>query len=553
MAKIGSFNEAEWEYPVQDGVIGNVSQGDWEFDVPEKTKSKPTLGQSIVYGVAQPFVKTGLSIAKKLGDLGVTGGINKSGQALERQFETKGFDVAIDSPREALGALGESVLNVLPIGGVGRLGKALGASGKALKSVPLASTFGKTAAEGALTGGLQTGLQTLQGDTQSLGEYAKNIGVGSLTGGALNAVAGFIIPKTLKITTDAGKVITGKTTPRMVENAISNYEKALVSGASKYESTRKFMNSMLSKNKNVVRDFAETGYTPKIQDNKFIFDDTIEKISDDISNLYEGEQGGAFATYLDQFSDKLTEATDLEQDILTAMKKSGDFEATFSEDAAKLRRLLMNQQESGAIKGGVYTPNDIRRLQIIANKATKAYDTPDSRISNDLANVIGRWAAKKLDDLTGDTVVKDINKKVSKLIGARTFASKMNGKMFGGGQMSRYMARLLGATIGSTGNVPILSPILGALGGDFAVSLLQQLQFTNPVRKKILSELVKDTTLQKRLLESIPKAKQDFIRREIQRSSKNLLPVGRGTTVQNFITRTPSARLPDEKGVPFGK
>lgn len=101
-------------------------------------------------------------------------------------------------------------------------------------------------------------------------------------------------------------------------------------------------------------------------------------------------------------------------------------------------------------------------------------------------SALGFAFQKMIEDKAPDVAVRQLNKQTGELIATKELLGKLDGATIRGGRLGRYGARILGATIGSQGSIPIISPVLGAFMGDAIVSGLQKAKIAGPINRLLM-------------------------------------------------------------------
>jgi hypothetical protein len=96
----------------------------------------------------------------------------------------------------------------------------------------------------------------------------------------------------------------------------------------------------------------------------------------------------------------------------------------------------------------------------------------------DVSRVIGDTAREIVYNVTPDKITKTLLRQQGELLSAKKYAETLNGTKVVGGKLGNMALRGTGAIIGSTvKNAPVVGPVLGMLGGEYAARVLQQSQF----------------------------------------------------------------------------
>lgn len=91
-----------------------------------------------------------------------------------------------------------------------------------------------------------------------------------------------------------------------------------------------------------------------------------------------------------------------------------------------------------------------------------------------------------IEDNAADVAVRKLNRKIGELESTVQLLEKLDGATIRGGRAGRYMARVLGATVGSQGALPVISPVIGALIGDAIITALQKNKIAGPINRLLI-------------------------------------------------------------------
>ncbi len=157
----------------------------------------------------------------------------------------------------------------------------------------------------------------------------------------------------------------------------------------------------------------------------------------------------------------------------------------FKEAAIQAVKSSKQLKESGSVN------NTLNKLDLIFDSYKDSYgsDIPlsildDIRIRmntkfnpelNDAYRMVGNASRELLYDLAPKT--RAMLQKEGEIISARNFADKLNNRIVKGGRLGNYFASTLGAVVGSSTDIPVVGPLIGALGGRAVSRRLQQSYF----------------------------------------------------------------------------
>lgn len=112
------------------------------------------------------------------------------------------------------------------------------------------------------------------------------------------------------------------------------------------------------------------------------------------------------------------------------------------------------------------------------NSIRKVMNRDYSPETMDVSRVLGDTARDIVYNVTPDKIVKKWLREQGELLSAKKYAESMNGTKVTGGRLGNMALRTTGAIIGSSiDKLPIVGPILGMIGGEYAARALQQSQF----------------------------------------------------------------------------
>lgn len=122
----------------------------------------------------------------------------------------------------------------------------------------------------------------------------------------------------------------------------------------------------------------------------------------------------------------------------------------------------------------------LSETQINAIRKTMNQDFhPDTM---DVSHAVGNAARDIIHNITPDQQVKGMLREQGNLLSAKKYAEAINGTKVANGKIGNHFLRGVGAVAGATlPKVPVIGPIMGALGGEAVARGLQQLQFKNPI------------------------------------------------------------------------
>lgn len=389
----------------------------------------------------------------------------------------------------------------------------------------------KLYAEGAGATALYEGGKKMQGE-EGRGNFVKNVALGGATGLGVGAV-GAVVGKTAR---QARKLVAGTKLSPSIPQDIKEEAVEELSGAwngltDEYKNLRDFSNRQKAKGKNsrdISKILTDEVLVPEVKDGVLDTRGIIETASDRITDYADKSR-----KILANFDDKKTTLETLKKEIESVVKDSPDINA--SGNLKKALKDIDNKIEGfREAYGDTLTPTNMHDIRIRMNEITKAFNT--DMFEQDTANAIGDAVRSLLDSTVDDDIYRRTNKQIGDLMVAKQYLKKADGRKIGGGKMSQMMARLTGATIGSQGNVPIISPVLGAMGGDKAQKVLRQWSFASPNTRRILRKVLKNSDLDDEIAQKTAQGAKDRVSRETvqllpARTSQNNVKMESGKTI----------------------
>lgn len=174
-------------------------------------------------------------------------------------------------------------------------------------------------------------------------------------------------------------------------------------------------------------------------------------------------------------------------------------------------------------------------------------------------SALGFAFQKMIEDHAPDVSVRQLNKQTGELIATRELLGKLDGATIKGGRLGRYGARILGATIGSGGSIPIVSPVLGAFMGDAIVSGLQKAKIAGPINRLLMkvAQVAPDNTVVKEtqaFVEAVERGEKvmptddvaEFLARLTAKSDIPLLPPAAHDAFKSVVNSGPTIPLPEK-------
>ena len=518
----------------QEQIQGQMPQEPQMPQIPETPQTqqtpqeKPGFLKSLAYGIAQPFVKLGLTASEKLKDIGIGGGLNEAGQALKRQYESKGMDVTAETGREAIGAIGEGALSFFGGEALGKAG--LKTAQAAIKgTAPAWAGARQLAKSGAILGGGGGLTQAMQDEDQSIGNYLGKTLLGAGVGAVTNPLLQIGLPRLATRATAKGRsTLASQAYERELQDIIDS-QKSLINATQKIKKTS---------GHNYVRDISQDPDLARglsVENNRVNPDRAIEvvrqRIDDfdenasqmlpeiDAQNLAQKQTVGSLVISLKENLDKAVSRGDITKNEARDMMLFGQKEiiGQFGSDAA--------QQVSYV---------DLDKLRRTASKRVKEFygDANAKNKWNNLYNSLRKSLYDGVSDVGGISK-KSINKQFEYMLGLESFLDKkLRGATVKGGRLGAYSGKIVGALAGSASGNPIIS-ILGAELGSRVQNILQNRSLGNSMKAQQIRKLVKDPEIIKQLGEVIPLMKLGAVPSKILK-----LPAGGDIKTQFGTGRT---------------
>lgn len=357
-------------------------------------------------------------------------------------------------------------------------------------------------------------------------------GLGSAGRGALNA-AEVYTPNTLR-----------KLFPDGSEIAVENARKSIAEGWQKTFDVNKGLSrankKLMDRGVNVSDVYTRYSIVPDIdvKTGRMNVDNAVNEMSAILGEYYDG-----MTNYIKQFDNKRVAIDDAQEMVISNVKRDPVLRGS-GETNKVINQALEMMEDYKTTYGQNIKPSDMNEIRKAMNREWS--DDPTKRAAE---RVIGNIMRTLLDETTGDTVVRSVNKEIGQLINAQDFMDqKLRSQVVGGGRMSQFFARMIGTLIGSGGaDRNIIGAALGAFGGDWIVQALRDRALGTGMQRKIIQNLSADRGLLEMLEEATVKAEnKNFLRNII--GDQLQLPAGtpgqapinnaplrmRGDTVNNF-------------------
>jgi len=174
----------------------------------------------------------------------------------------------------------------------------------------------------------------------------------------------------------------------------------------------------------------------------------------------------------------------IQQKAYEAIIKNEDFmrSGTVGQNLSKLESRFEDYQRSYGDDIDIVELNEIR-------KNANLDFNPDTE---DLSRILGDTSRNYIYNTTPDGSVKKLLQDQGELLAAKKYAQALNGTKVIGGRLGNYAMRTAGAVVGSTiSSLPVIGPVIGMAGGEFAARALQQSQFKS-AWTELRAQLIKD-------------------------------------------------------------
>lgn len=216
--------------------------------------------------------------------------------------------------------------------------------------------------------------------------------------------------------------------------------------------------------------FSKYGISPNIEKGSIQMGD-YKTGTGELGKIKRGVEGldGEIDTKLVNSGQKVS-VEQLKAEAISRAESNPDFKqsGTVGTNVKKIESRFEDYKKSYGDEIDVAEINNIRKT---ANRDWKEETADVSRIVGDVARDV-------VYNITPDKVVRSLLRQQGELLAARKYAERINGTKVVGGRLGTMALRTTGAIIGSTvPKLPIVGPIIGAVGGEFASRALQQSQF----------------------------------------------------------------------------
>lgn len=220
--------------------------------------------------------------------------------------------------------------------------------------------------------------------------------------------------------------------------------------------------------------FGKYNITPSIEKGSINMGDyktgqgALGKIKEQVASL-DGEIDGKI-----QNSGKGIPIEQFKQITLDAVSKDASIKRSgqVASISKKLESIFNDYQSS---YGDMLSETEINAIRKVMNSDWK----PETM---DTSHVVGDAARQIIYDLTPDKYIQMLLRQQGELLSAKKYAETLNGTKVTGGRLGNMAMRTGGAIIGSTlHNLPVIGPLIGMLGGEYAARALQQSQFKSPI------------------------------------------------------------------------
>jgi len=516
-------------------------------------ENEPTFGGSIVRAPLKPFARVAENIRrggsaifapeKTKEALGITDDMSrKEKKQLYFRSENRnapylGGVKPISKPLEAVGAIAE--IGSYPLGGVEfapatQLLKQGIKTGTAQLIKQGLKGVGRFAATEGVAGALGNVGAGLQEDEVTAGKIAGDAVVGFLAGAGLSTAGAGLLSNAGRFALKTQEVFT----PNLLRNIYPEGSDAIIDVAT--QNIRKGWNDTFDATKPISRKNAEllkkgvdvgdvyTRYNivPDIDPatGRLNVDSSISDMGEILDSYYTN-----IGEYLSRFDNKRVSMDQLEEQVIRDILNNKEY---VSEGITqKVGKTVADKfADWRSTYGNSLTPSQINDIRRSMNRNWNEDATVRAGERS-----IGDLMRKTLDGVTGSDAIRKVHKEVGQLITARDFLDKnLRNQVLGGGRASTLIARILGTLIGSDSGVPVIGPLVGAIGGDAIVRMIRMNALGGPLERRIIQRLQAEKPLLDMLKEATRQLDNKAFLRKISLADQQFLPAPSGKPTGNF-------------------
>jgi len=379
--------------------------------------------------------------------------------ALESTVEQPGVDFEEMATgglnnREVLGSAASTALNVASLGGALNFGAKAATGAATVRGAALTG-----AKSGAISGGLFGAAEATTEGEGALTGAAKGAAFGASVGGVIGGASKYI-DDLIKTTPDSRlhetKDIFKTLKRRFNENSVYR----------KVDGQRKLVSDPIS----TLTDEG-IGTQLRVVDGK-INAETARSMVRELIDEQKEEVAEAVANATQQ--GKNTSLMSLKQAAIERLRSNKDLQArgVVQKTENEVNRIFDDFLGSF---GDDLTPNDVNAIRTAMNKVFNADTIDAERAVGDAAR---RFVYQNAPG-SQQALARE-----GQLIGADKFLDALDGRAVKGGRLGGYFANMVGAIAGSSTDIPVVGPVVGALGAN-KIQQLAQSQQLNPIIPRI--------------------------------------------------------------------
>jgi hypothetical protein len=417
----------------------------------------PGLVQSLVQGVAKPFLKLGTNVLN-FGEGAIDLAQGKVAQAGEAANKTRdygyfGQNIApVGGTSNKIG-VGDFAKDVIGTGAeIGSYLAPVGVGGALASKAPALAKVGAGAGFGALGGALGSGGAELQEKDSNISSVLGSAATGSLAGAAIGAafpIAGEVAGKAGQaikpLLSEEGRIASAKAANLKALNGIVDSNKTLRDTVVKHSAQGVDSKSVLA-NTDFLRGSVSTDGKIRTLTPGGAFDKISEVISpyEDIVSKTLKEEGRSISPE--------EVARELRRQVEQSGISGADKATALAHIDREVQGLMLDALPDGSIPLDALHKAKVYKYKVVGESfgdATKK--TYDKAVGSALKDIIERYSSAN---------IKGLNSELQKLYSVRSLVKKLDGKVVRGGRLGKYSAQLLGGLVGSHVGGPV-----GAIAG----------------------------------------------------------------------------------------
>lgn len=408
--------------------------------------------------------------------------------------------------KESIGA-GAEMSSYLPFGSM--------VTGTAKTLRPLAKMAGKefiknakkrvlgNTLEGTVGTALFEGGKRMTGETDR-GNFLENVAYGTAGGIGLGLI-GAGLSRGIRQARRTLASLGGKIPEDIATESTQRLKGAWTELNDNYKDLRNFRNKQAKYGRSIEDVLTEEAVVPEIKDGKVDTQKLLPEIDARIQQ--QAEQITEFAKKFDDIPIPIKDVKDIAEKVIRetpSITATGELKSALSEVARRIDGI----QE---VYGDTLVPSQLNTIRVQMNQLTKAFS--GDVFKQDVADAIADAVREKLDEVIQDDVFRRANAKVGDLINVRKYLQKVDGKQVGGGRFSQAFAGVIGSIVGgeiNKGGLPVVGPVLGALGARSVVRGARQYAFgsAGPRTRSILRRIQRKNEIGKEITEKATQRKQ---------------------------------------------